>query len=118
WVHRNGLQAVAAYDRPRERALLHTEALRAEVRTVAEHREGDAAQAMGYRDDGRFVAPAGAELGEVGVERMARPRRVVRRFAEHGAQLGGAAFGEVPLPIAVAGLLAGGHRARLSGDVL
>jgi hypothetical protein len=76
-----------------QRTLLHAASLRAEVHTVAERRESDPAQAMGHRDDDRFVASAGAELGEVGASRMVRPRRVVRRFAEHRTQLSGAPFG-------------------------
>ena len=73
---------------------------------------------MRDRDHGCLVAPADAELREVGVERMTRAARVLGGFAEHGAQLGGAAFGDASMPVAIAGLVRGRNEPGVAGDVL
>ena len=73
---------------------------------------------MGDRDHGGLLAPTDAELREVGVERLSGAARVLGGFAEHGAQLGGAAFGDASMPVAIAGLVRGRDEPGVAGDVL
>ena len=52
------------------------------------------------------------------MEGMGRPLRVVGGFAEHRAQRGRAALGDVTVSIAIAGLIGRGHEPGIAGGVL
>jgi hypothetical protein len=78
----------------------------------------DPTEAMGHGDDRHLVASARAQRHEVRMERMRGPPRVVRGLAEHRRELGGAALGDVPMPIPGPGLVGAGDEPRVAGSLL
>ena len=85
-----------------EIALLDAGAAHAEVRTVAQHGEQDAAEPMGHGYHRGLVTAPCANPGEVRVQGMGGAARMMCRLAQHGAQLGRAALGDVAVGVALA----------------
>src|SRR5205809_8003658 len=115
---RSALEPVAVHGRAPERALLDGELGHVELRAVAQQREENAAEAMSDGDDRHLVAALRTQAGEVGMEGMARPLRMVPGFAEQRAQRRRAALGDVAVGVTVPGLVSRWHQAGIAGGVL
>ena len=96
------LAPLQAHDLAFEWAALHGEFGDVEVAAVAQHGEHDPTEAVSDRHHRHLVAAARSQLGEVWLEGVVGTARLVRRFAEHRAQLGGAALGDPAVGVAVA----------------
>ncbi|HKA60012.1 MAG TPA: hypothetical protein VKD28_15430 [Gemmatimonadales bacterium] len=68
-------------------AFLDADACGIEIRPVAQHGKQDPAEPVGHRDDGGFVPAPHRDPRKVRIERVGRAVRVVRRLAQHRAQL-------------------------------
>jgi len=95
----------APRDRLGERALLDAEPRRLELSAVAKQGVQQTTQAASDRDDGDLVSAPRTQLGEVRVERMGRAVGVMRGLAEHRAEFGRPALGDVPVPVRRPGLI-------------
>jgi hypothetical protein len=76
------------------------------------------AETMGHRDNRDFVPPPGTELHEVRMKRMTGAAGMMSRLAEHGPEFGGAALGNVAVPIAGARLVGTRDQTSLAGHML
>ena len=86
---------------PFEVTLFNAGAGHAEVGAVTQHGEQDVAKPMGHGDHCGFVTTPDANLGEVRMQRMRGPPRVMRRLAEHRPQLSLSAFGDVAVGVSL-----------------
>ncbi len=95
----NQPQAIVADGRVGERADFDPELRHVEDGVIAEHREHDAAEPMRDRDNGHLMTALRTQPREVRVQRVARPRGLMGRLAEHEAERARAALRDVPVHV-------------------